>query len=47
MKKLTDKTRARLLFEMRERGGYKVLPFIRTPKDICLSAFGLQRCLRF
>ena len=30
MKKLTDKTRARLLLEMRERGGYKVLPFIRT-----------------
>src|ERR1019366_1941044 len=30
MKKLTDKTRARLLLETRQRGGYKALPFIRT-----------------
>lgn len=30
MKKLTDKTRAKLLLETRTRGGYKVLPFIRT-----------------
>jgi hypothetical protein len=30
MKKITDKTRARMLLETRERGGYKALPFIRT-----------------